>query len=196
MHLVLASSSPYRRELLARLGLPFKHAAPDVDERPRAGETPIALVCRLAETKARAVAARFPGALIIGADQVATRGTEMLSKPGTEERAIEQLTLLSGRTVRFLTALCVLNTVTHRLQAAVEHVDVVFRELTPAQIAAYVERDRPLDCAGAFRSEGLGVALVRRLEGDDPAALIGLPLIRLVDFLAAEGVTVLRGSGG
>lgn len=194
--LVLASTSPFRRELLARLGLPFDTIAPEVDEARTPGENAERLVLRLAESKARAVADWFPDALVIGSDQVAGLAGEpddaILGKPGTRERAIEQLTRASGRTVVFRTGLCLLRTADGTAQTACELFQVHFRNLTAAQIEAYVDRERPFDCAGSFKSEGLGITLFERLEGDDPNTLIGLPLIRLVDMLAAEGVDVLR----
>ncbi|ROR32643.1 Maf family protein [Inmirania thermothiophila] len=189
--IVLASTSPYRRELLARLGLPFATAAPGVDETPRAGEAPAALVARLAEAKARAVAPAFPDALVIGSDQVAVLedGT-LLTKPGGHERARAQLAAASGRTVTFLTGLCLLDAATGAAQTDVVPFRVRFRTLDPERIERYLARERPYDCAGSFRSEGLGIALFRAMEGEDPTALVGLPLIRLVDFLAAAGVAV------
>jgi MAF protein len=191
VQLVLASSSPYRRALLERLACPFVIDVPDIDEAPLPAETPAALVVRLSQEKARAVAARHPDALIIGSDQVALFGSTILTKPGSPERAIEQLTLMRGATAHFLTGICVHNSRTNRDRAAIEQYAVTFRSLSDAAIARYVERDRPFDCAGGFRSEGLGIALFERLEGDDPTSLIGLPLIRLVTMLAAEGVDVL-----
>jgi MAF protein len=189
--LVLASTSPFRRELLARLGLPFETASPDTDERPRPGESAQALVMRLAEAKARAVADRHPGALIIGSDQVASIGGVLLGKPGNRARAIEQLQYASGRTAVFRTGLCLLNASSGRAQIHCEPFKVHFRTLGRAQIEAYVDHEQPLNCAGSFKSEGLGIALFRRLEGDDPNALIGLPLIRLIDMLAKERIDVL-----
>ena len=191
MQLVLASSSPYRRELMGRLGRAFVVDAPDIDEVPLPGEAPDGLVTRLSLEKARAVAPRHPGALIIGSDQIALFGSTILTKPGSPQRAIEQLTLMRGATAHFLTGICVLNSRTGRHRAAIERYAVTFRSLSDAAIARYVERDRPLDCAGGFRAEGLGIALFERMEGDDPTSLVGLPLIRLVTMLAAEGVDVL-----
>lgn len=191
MKLVLASTSPYRKELLQRLGLPFETAAPDVDESRGAGEAAGDMVRRLAEHKARAVAARFPGSLIIGSDQVAVLGDTILGKPGTHERAVAQLTEASGRHVSFLTGLCLYNSRTDQAQVDVVPFHVVFRQLTSRQIEHYLTRERPYNCAGSFKSEGLGIALFERLEGDDPTALIGLPLIRLVRMLEHEGVAVL-----
>jgi septum formation protein len=193
MELVLASTSPYRRALLARLGLPFAVATPDVDEVPRAGESPAETAARLAQEKASAVAARNPHALVIGSDQVVACDGRRFGKPGTAANAIHQLTALSGRAATFYTAICLVNGHSGRTQAAVEPVTVHFRTLSLASIERYVALDRPLDCAGAFRSEGLGIALVERMTGDDPNALIGLPLIRLVSFLAEEGVSTLAG---
>jgi len=189
--LVLASTSPFRRELLERLGLPFATAGPDVDESARPGEAAEQLVLRLAEAKARAVADAYPDALIIGSDQVAELGGAVLGKPGNRERAIEQLSRASGQTVVFRTGLCLLRAADGHVQRACEPFEVHFRTLTRAQIAAYVDREQPFGCAGSFKAEGLGIALFERLEGADPNALIGLPLIRLVDMLAAERVDVL-----
>jgi septum formation protein len=189
--LVLASTSPYRRDLLERLGLPFTAVAPDVDEARHAGESARSLVVRLAEAKARAVAREYPGALIIGSDQVAAIEDRILGKPGDRERAIEQLTLAAGKTVTFHTGLCLLNSATGRACTHCELFRVRFRRLSQAQIAGYVDRERPFDCAGGFKSEGLGIALFERLGGNDPNALIGLPLIRLVEMLTREGVDVL-----
>lgn len=191
LQLVLASSSPYRSALLERLGHVFVVDAPGIDEAELPAESPDALVARLAQNKAHAVASRHPDALIIGSDQVAVFGSTILTKPGSAQRAIEQLTLMRGSTAHFLTGLCLLNTRTNRYRTVVERYAVTFRSLSDAAIARYVERDRPFDCAGGFRSEGLGVALFERMEGDDPTSLVGLPLIRLVTMLAAEGVDVL-----
>ncbi|MEW5755952.1 MAG: nucleoside triphosphate pyrophosphatase [Pseudomonadota bacterium] len=191
MTLVLASTSPYRKELLQRLGLPFETAAPEVDESRAPGELAEDLVRRLAEQKARAVAARFPDSLIIGSDQVAVLGDTILGKPGTHERAVEQLTAASGRHVSFLTGLCLHNSRTGHSQVDMIPFHVVFRHLTPRQIEHYLRQEQPYNCAGSFKSEGLGIALFERLEGDDPTALIGLPLIRLVRMLEREGISVL-----
>jgi septum formation protein len=189
--IVLASTSPFRRELLARLGLPFVVDSPEVDESRRPDEPPQVLVLRLAEAKARAVAARHPGSLVIGSDQVACIDDEVLGKPGDRARAIAQLERASGRAVLFQTGLCLLNTASGRAQTLVEPFQVHFRHLTRGQIEAYVDRERPFDCAGSFKSEGLGIALFERLEGEDPTALIGLPLIRLVALLESEGLDPL-----
>jgi MAF protein len=193
--LVLASTSPYRRELLERLGLPFLTAAPQVDESRRPGESPETLVTRLAEAKARAVAMAFPEALVIGSDQVACVDGEILGKPGGRERALAQLTQAAGKEVVLHTGLCLLNSATGQAQVVREPFRVHFRSLTQAQIASYVDREQPFNCAGSFKSEGLGISLFERLEGDDPNALVGLPLIRLVAMLEAEGVDVLGTPG-
>jgi septum formation protein len=189
--LVLASTSQYRRELLARLQLPYTAAAPDCDETPLPGESPGALVTRLAEGKARSLARGHPDTLIVGADQVGVCDGVMLTKPGSHERAVAQLRMLSGRRVQFQTGLCLLNAATGHCQVAVEHFQVDVRTLTQEAIEDYLGREQPYDCAGAFRAEGLGIALFRSMAGSDPNTLIGLPLIRLVDFLAVEGVSVL-----
>lgn len=191
MQLVLGSTSPFRRELLARLQLPFETASPDIDESHRDGETPEQLVARLAESKARAVAADHPDALIIGSDQVSVNDGKILGKPGTPERAFEQLKNASGKTVTFYTGLCLYNSKTDRAQVEVVPFRVHFRQLADAQIRNYIDKEQPLNCAGSFKSEGLGICLFERLEGDDPATLIGLPLIRLSRMLENEGVSAL-----
>jgi MAF protein len=190
--LVLASSSPFRRTLLERIGIPFTTASPDVDETRLPHEPPQSLVTRLAEAKSRAVADAHPQALVIGSDQVACIDDTVLGKPGNRERAIEQLTLASGRAVAFYTGLCVLNTASGRLQTCCEPFHAHFRTLSRNRIEGYVDRERPFNCAGSFRSEGLGIALFERLEGDDPNALVGLPLIRLIAMLEAEGINPLQ----
>jgi MAF protein len=187
--LVLASTSPFRRELLTRLGLGFATAAPEVDETPRRGETPDALVRRLSEAKARAVGETCRG-LIIGSDQVATTGSDILGKPGTHERAVAQLQHLSGKTVTFHTGLCLLNSENGELQLDVVPFRVVFRQLDDERIERYLQHERPYNCAGSFKSEGLGITLFERMQGDDPTALIGLPLIRLTTMLARAGMVL------
>lgn len=189
--IILASTSPYRRALLERLGLSFGISAPRVDESRLDGEPPDALVTRLALSKAQAVAGLYPQALIIGSDQVAVIEGDILGKPGGHEQAVAQLSRVSGKTVVFYTGLCLLNAATGRTRTRCEPYEVRFRRLTQGQITGYVERERPFDCAGSFKSEGLGIALFERLSGDDPNALVGLPLIRLVDMLLSEGVDVL-----
>jgi septum formation protein len=190
--LILASTSRYRAALLGKLGLPFSTRAPHVDESPLPDETPEQLVRRLAEAKARAVAATAGRALVIGSDQVAVCGGRILGKPGTAARAREQLQDLAGREVTFLTGLCLLDAELGTAQLAVDTTRVRFRPLTLAEIADYVDRDQPLDCAGSFRSEGLGIALFDGIEGSDPNALIGLPLIELCRMLRTADVAVLK----
>jgi septum formation protein len=190
MKLVLASTSTYRRALLERFQLPFETARPDVDETPLPGEPPPATADRLAAAKARAVAARFDDALIIGSDQVAHLGDEVFGKPGTVERAVAQLRRMSGRTIVFHTALALLNTSNGRLQSESVPTLVRFRELSDDEIARYVDKERPLDCAGSAKSEALGITLLESLSGDDPTALVGLPLIALARMLRAEGVSL------
>jgi septum formation protein len=185
----LASTSPFRKELLQRLGIPFATAAPAVDETPLANETAVPLVRRLSEAKARAIAAHHPG-LIIGSDQVATTDNSILGKPGTHKRAFEQLRYLSGKQVTFQTGLCLLNTETDVLQLAVIPFAVKFRQLGNEQIERYLRHDQPYQCAGSFKSEGLGITLFEYMEGEDPTALIGLPLIRLTSMFANFGVTL------
>ncbi len=185
---ILASTSPFRRALLDRLGLPFEVSAPDIEETPRPGEQAAELVARLAEAKARAVAARESQALVIGSDQVAVLDGDILGKPGDHARAVAQLSRASGRTVSFYTGLCLLDSASGRTQVAVEPFWVVFRKLDPECIESYLRREQPYNCAGSFKSEGLGITLFRRLRGDDPNSLVGLPLIRLVDMLKQEGV--------
>ncbi|SDL13071.1 MAF protein [Pseudomonas delhiensis] len=188
--LILASSSPYRRELLQRLRLPFECASPDIDESPLPDESAEQLVRRLAEAKARTLAARFPQHLIIGSDQAAVQGQAILGKPHTLERAVEQLKASSGNSVSFLTGLALLDSASGRCQVDCIPFRVHFRELDEARIRRYLEAERPFDCAGSFKAEGLGVSLFRATEGEDGTSLVGLPLIRLVDMLLAEGVQV------
>lgn len=190
--LVLASTSPYRRQLLERFGLPFQSAAPNIDERRRPGESAQVMVLRLAEAKARAIAAMYPNALVIGSDQVACIEEDVLGKPGERANAIAQLERASGRTVVFQTGLCLLDTASGHAQTLVEPYRVHFRRLNRRQIEGYLDREQPFDCAGSFKSEGLGIALFERLEGDDPNTLIGLPLIRLISLLESKGIHLLQ----
>lgn len=189
--LVLGSTSPYRRELLSRLHLEFQVDAPDVDETPLPGESPYALALRLALAKAKSVAARFPEAVVIGSDQVADLDGEPLGKPGSHEKAVAQLLRMSGRTVVFQTALSVICLATGFEQSDVAPVRVKFRNLTDEEIEAYLLAERPYDCAGSARSEGLGIAILDAIESDDPTALVGLPLIRTCRMIRAAGVKVL-----
>ena len=185
--LVLASTSRYRRELLSRLNIPFEVTAPAVDEAPLSGEAPQALALRLACLKAQSVRHAWPDALIVGSDQVAVVDETILGKPGNFDRAATQLRLMRGKPVFFHTALCLLNARTSREQTSLVPVTVHMRDYTDAQIERYLRAEVPYDCAGSARIEGLGIALVAKLEGDDPNALIGLPLIALCDMLRNEG---------
>lgn len=189
--LLLGSTSVYRRELLQRLRLPFDVAAPDVDETPQAGERPPELARRLALAKARAVAARHPQAVVIGSDQVADLGGEPLGKPGTHERATEQLRRMRGRTVIFQTAVAVVCQDSGFEQLDLAAVRVRFRALSDAEIELYLRAEQPYDCAGSAKSEGLGIALLDAIDSDDPTALIGLPLIRTARLLRAAGLPLL-----
>ncbi len=188
---VLGSTSRYRRELLARLNLPFEVVAPDVDESPLPGEAPRALALRLALSKARAVAVRHPEAVVIGSDQVADLAGQPLGKPGTHERAVLQLRQMRGRTVVFQTALAVVCLATGFEQVDLAEVRVRFRQLSDAEIDNYLHIEKPYDCAGSAKSEGLGIALLESIDNDDPTALVGLPLIRTARMLRAAGVKLL-----
>ncbi len=190
MNIVLASTSRYRRELLGRLRIPFSVADPRVDETALPGEAPEATAVRLACAKALAVANGQADAQIIGCDQVAVAGGMILGKPGNHENAVRQLRELSGREATFYTALCLHDTGTGRTSTRVVPYRVKFRTLDEAAIERYLAREQPYDCAGSAKSEGLGIALIERMEGEDPNALIGLPLIALVDLLAEHGVQV------
>ncbi len=190
MKIVLASTSRYRRELLARLGLPFEVASPGVDESAFPGEAPDRLAARLALAKARAIAASTPAALVIGSDQVAWCEGETLGKPGTHENAVVQLRHLSGKTAMFFTAVSVVNSDTGLAASRIVPYEVGFRLLDDALIERYLRQEQPYDCAGSAKSEGLGIALLSRMRGDDPNALVGLPLIALVDLLREHGITV------
>lgn len=189
--LVLASSSRYRRQLLERLGLAFECARPEVDEHPLTDEPFERTARRLAELKARAVAPRFPHALIIGSDQVASCAGERMDKPGNRENALKQLRHMSGRMARFDTAVCVLDAASGRLAASSVPCEVRFRTLSEALIEEYLRREQPYDCAGSAKSEGLGIALIASIRTDDPTSLIGLPLIALTGLLAELGQPVL-----
>jgi septum formation protein len=189
--IVLGSSSPYRRELLSRLKVPFEVDLPEVDETPRAGETPRDIAWRLAVEKARAVARKHPEAAVIGSDQVADLDGEPLGKPGTHERAVQQLRRMRGRVVVFQTAVAVVCMQTGFEEVDLAPVRVAFRELTDAEIEAYLLAEKPYDCAGSARSEGLGIALLEKIDNDDPSALVGLPLIRTCRMLRAAGVRLL-----
>jgi septum formation protein len=188
--LILGSTSRYRRELLARLGLAFEVAAPQVDETPQPGEAPRALAERLALAKAREVAARHPEAWVIGSDQVADLAGEPLGKPGTHERAVAQLRRMSGQTMVFHTAVAVVRHGAGFAQTDLAPVEVRFRTLQDEEIERYLRAEQPYDCAGSAKSEGLGIALLEAIHSDDPTALVGLPLIRTARLLRAAGFTL------
>jgi septum formation protein len=189
--LVLASTSSYRSELLARLRIPFQTAAPDVDETPLPGESAKQTSWRLSRAKAQAVAAHHPDALIIGSDQVALLGSQQLGKPLTHDNAVQQLRTMRGQTVNFYTALTLFNAQTGDIQTEVAINRVNYRVLTDTQIENYLHAEQPYHCAGSAKSEGLGIALISSMEGDDPNALVGLPLILLVNMLLGQGVKIL-----
>jgi septum formation protein len=189
--LILASSSIYRKELLEHLQLPFVVISPDVDETPRANEAPGQTALRLAQEKARKVGVSEPDALIIGCDQVAILDGVQLGKPLTHDNAVRQLRLMRGREVTFHSALCLFNAHTGHMQADVVPTVVTFRQLSDDQIEHYLQKEQPYHCAGSAKSEGLGIALIAAIHGDDPNALIGLPLIRLITMLQHEGVNVI-----
>lgn len=187
--LVLASTSPFRREILQKLQIPFECAAPEIDETRLAGESAFEMVQRLslAKAKARKVAEQYPNSLVIGSDQCAVLGEQVLGKPHTHENAVKQLSASSGNTVRFLTGLCLFDSRTQHYQLEVVPFAVEFRALTANEIENYLRREQPYNCAGSFKSEGLGISLFKRLSGDDPNTLIGLPLIRLMEMLRTHG---------
>ncbi len=189
--IILGSTSPYRRELLARLRIPFEVAAPDVDETPSPLETPQQLACRLAMSKARAVAAKFPSCVVIGSDQVADLQGQPLGKPGNHAKAFLQLQQMRGQTVIFQTAVAVVCVQTKFAQMDLAQVKVRFRDLPDAQIDAYLHAEMPYDCAGSAKSEGLGIVLLDAIDNDDPTALVGLPLIRTCRMLEAAGICLL-----
>lgn len=189
--LVLGSTSPFRKEILQKLNLPFDCAKPNIDETPLKNESPIALVERLAIEKAKAVAKEFPNALIIGSDQVAMHNGKILGKPHTHENAIKQLSMFSGNKVTFYTGLCVFDSASEQHLSLVEPFDVYFKQLNEEAINNYLLAEKPYKCAGSFKSEGLGICLFEKLNGDDPNTLIGLPLIKLTEMLSASGYDVL-----
>lgn len=192
LRLILGSSSVYRKELLSRLGLPFEVAVPDIDETPLPGETPEATALRLAQAKAAAIATRFPNALVIGSDQVATLDGEQIGKPGTHENAMKQLQTMRGRRVVFHTALCLYDgrkSGSAAVQLQNVQTFVTFRDLPDAELDAYLRLEQPYDCAGSARNEALGIAILEKIESDDPTALTGLPLIALTTMLRQAGVT-------
>lgn len=189
--LILASSSIYRRELLTRLQLPFSCISPDVDETPLEGELPQQTALRLAQVKAKKVAETNPTALIIGCDQVATLDNIQLGKPLNHTNATRQLSMMRGREVIFHSALCLYNASRQNMHAEVVPYTVKFRSLTDEQIENYLLKEQPYHCAGSAKSEGLGIAIIERMTGDDPNALIGLPLISLINMLQNEGINIL-----
>jgi len=191
MKLVLGSTSPFRKALLQRLHIDFECDSPNIDETPLENEAVEDMVVRLAIAKAQAISARHPDSLIIGSDQSAVLNGEILSKPGNFENAFKQLSRASGQKITFQTGLCLLNTSTGNIQSSCVPYTVVFKELTPKMIESYLHKEEPYNCAGSFKSEGLGIALFERFEGSDPNSLIGLPLIELVNFLGNERVSIL-----
>ena len=186
--LVLGSTSPYRRELLERLRIPFEVQGPEVDETPHAGEAPMALAQRLALAKAQSVAKSFPQAIVIGSDQVADLNGEPLGKPGNHANAVKQLQKMRGQTVVFQTAVSVVCLATGFAQSELAQVKVQFRHVSDAAIEAYLQAEQPYDCAGSAKSEGLGIALLERIDNQDPTALVGLPLILTCRLLRAAGL--------
>ncbi|MCK5719188.1 MAG: septum formation inhibitor Maf [Thiomargarita sp.] len=191
LSLVLASTSSFRKEILNRLHIPFDIFAPNVDETRLINETPIDLVKRLAKLKAQSAQTSYPKALIIGSDQVAVIGDNLLGKPGTHQQAIEQLNFASGKQVDFITGICLLNTETGKYQLDLVNFKVKFRNLSLNQIENYLNKEKPYNCSGSFKSEGLGVALLEKMEGNDSTAIVGLPLIRLIQMLENENLFVL-----
>ena len=188
--LVLASTSPYRKELLQRLNIPFETISPDIDESAHKNESAETLVKRLSEEKAKQGALSYTNAFIIGSDQVAVCGDEVLGKPGNHENAIRQLTMLSGQKVSFYTGLCLYSTKTKESRIDLVPYYVQFRSLTAGDIHRYLNAEQPYNCAGSFKSEGLGISLFEAMRGDDPNSLIGLPLIRLVSWLKDAGFSI------
>lgn len=189
--IVLGSSSPFRKALLEKLDLSFDCDSPDIDETPLKGEHPKDMVARLAKAKAEAIAERHPQSIIIASDQCATLDGEIIGKPGDHENAVKQLQNASGRTVTFYTSLCVFNAGTNQYEETVEPFYVYFRDLEEQQIENYLKKEEPYNCAGSFKSEGLGIALFERLEGNDPNTLIGLPLIQLIKMLERFHIEVI-----
>ncbi len=190
MKIVLASTSPYRKALLQQLQLDFICASPNINETALDNETIETMVVRLARTKAENIASHYPDALIIGSDQSAILNGKKLDKPGNFKTAVAQLKAASGQKVIFQTGLCLLNATSSHYQSTCVPYTVEFRDLDEITITSYLKKEQPYNCAGSFKSEGLGISLFKRLSGDDPNALIGLPLIRLIDFLHIEGVAI------
>ena len=191
MKLILASTSPFRKTILEKLGVAFEIMSPEVDETASSDETPQQLVERLSIAKAKAVADKVKDTLVIGSDQVSVINNEIIGKPHTYENAVKQLKKASGKTVTFYTGLCLYNSTTQQYQSEVVHFDVVFRDLNDQLIENYLKKEEPYNCAGSFKSEALGIILFEKLEGDDPNTLMGLPLIRLVMMLEKENFSIL-----
>ncbi|MEH6344944.1 MAG: Maf family nucleotide pyrophosphatase [Bermanella sp.] len=189
--LVLGSSSPFRKALLEKLDLSFDCDSPDIDETPMEGESPKDMVARLAKLKAQAIAERHPQSIIIASDQCATLDGKIIGKPGDHKSAVKQLQEARGRTVTFYTSLCVFNAATNQFEECIEPFYVYFRALTDSQIENYLQKEQPYNCAGSFKSEGLGISLFERLEGNDPNTLIGLPLIQLIKMLERFHIQVI-----
>lgn len=189
--IILASSSPYRQQLLKKLQIDFTAKSPEIDESPYAGESGIAQAKRLAKQKAFALSNQFRSHLIIGSDQVAMYEQKQLPKPGNKDSSICQLQTISGNTVDFYTSVCVLNSQTQEFSEDIDHCSVTFRKLSLAEIEKYVALDKPYNCAGSFKSEGLGIALIETISGEDPNALVGLPLIKLITLLRNFDVKIL-----
>ena len=190
-NLVLGSSSPFRKELLSKLGLPFETDSPDIDETPLENESPQDMVKRLAKLKAEAIAAKHSNCIVIASDQCATLDGKIIGKPLEHDKAVEQLQEASGRAVTYYTALCVMDTASQRVEEVTEPFHVYFRELSDTQIENYLKKEEPYQCAGSIKSESLGIALFERLEGSDPNTLIGLPMIQLVKILEKLGIDIL-----
>ena len=188
---ILASSSPYRQQLLQKLRIDFIAKSPEIDESPHANESSINQALRLAKQKALALSGQFPNHLIIGSDQVVIHEQKQMTKPGNRESSIHQLLTISGSTVDFYTSVCLLNSQTMKFKEDIDHCSVTFRKLSLAEIEKYVDLEKPFNCAGSFKSEGLGIALIETISGEDPNALIGLPLIKLIDLLINFGVKIL-----
>ncbi len=191
MKLILASTSPFRKAILDKLGIDFDTASPETDESVLKNETPQQLVERLSIAKAKAIADKVSDALVIGSDQVSVLNGKIIGKPHTHDNAVKQLQNASGKTVTFYTGLCLYNSATHQYQSEVVPFNVVFRELSEQQIESYLKKEEPYNCAGSFKSEALGIILFEKLEGEDPNTLMGLPLIRLVKMLEKENLSIL-----
>ena len=191
MELVLASSSVYRAELLSRLGIPFRIEYPNIDETRLENESPKSLVERLGRSKASVIAEQTNNALIIGSDQIAICNDRVLGKPGDHETAVDQLLFLSGKRITFLTSLCLINSISHKESLKTISTNVTLRELSHTQILHYLDKEKPFNCAGSFKSEGLGIALIKSIKSEDHSALVGLPLIELCNMLSKEGALIL-----